>query len=82
MNKKNSPYTAAITGGGFLFEETVTLLPLLQATNSEELLNEEKVNNHLLQINAERSRAKAILEIKRRYESMPAYFWNDFLKNE
>ena len=38
------------------------------------------MNNHLLQINAERSRAKAILEIKRRYEAMPAYFWNDFLE--
>lgn len=80
MNKKNCPYTAAITGGGFLFEETVILLPLLQATNSDELLNEEKVNNHLLQINAERSRAKAILEIKRRYQAMPTYFWNDFLE--
>lgn len=44
MNKNNSPYTAALTGGGFLFEETLTLLPLLQAENSEELLQEEKVN--------------------------------------
>lgn len=35
MNKNNSPYTAALTGGGFLFEETLTLLPLLQAENSE-----------------------------------------------
>ena len=48
MNKKNSPYTAAITGGGFLFEETNILLPLLRATNSEELLHDEKVNNRLL----------------------------------
>lgn len=30
INKK-SPYTAAITGGGFLFEETNILLPLLQS---------------------------------------------------
>ena len=55
MNKKDSPYTAAITGGGFLFEETNILLPLLRATNSEELLHDEKVNNRLLHINAESS---------------------------
>ena len=78
MNKNNSPYTAALTGGGFLFEETLTLLPLLQAENSEELLQEEKVNNNLLHINAERSRSKAILEIKRRYQTLPLSFWDDF----
>lgn len=67
MNKNNSPYTAALTGGGFLFEETLTLLPLLQAENSEELLQEEKVNNNLLHINAETARSRNIHEIKRRY---------------
>ena len=54
MNKKDSPYTAAITGGGFLFEETNILLPLLRATNSEELLHDEKVNNRLLHINTDK----------------------------
>ena len=79
MNKNNSPYTASITGGGFLFEETNILLPLLRATNSEELLRDEKVNNRLLHINAESSRLRAIAEIKRRYEHMPSSFWDDFL---
>ena len=78
MNKNNSPYTAALTGGGFLFEETLTLLPLLQAENSEELLQEEKVNNNLLHINAETARSRNIHEIKRRYQTMPPSFWNDF----
>lgn len=80
MNKKNSPYTAAITGGGFLFEETNILLPLLRATNSKVLLRDEKVNNRLLHINAESSRSKTILEIKRRYEAVPPSFWDDFLE--
>lgn len=80
MKKINSPYTAALTGGGFLYEETLTLLPLLQAENSEELLQEEKVNNHLLHINAEVSRKKAIIEIKRRYNAMTPSFWNDFME--
>lgn len=78
MNKNNSPYTAAITGGGFLFEETKILLPLLMADNSEELLQEEKVNNNLLHINAETARSRNISEIKRRYQTMPVSFWNDF----
>ena len=78
MYKHNSPYTAALTGGGFLFEETVSLLPLLQAENSEELLQEEKVNNTLLHINSETSRKKVIAEIKRRFQAMPSSFWDDF----
>lgn len=78
MNKKNSPYSAAITGGGFLFEETKILLPLLMAENSEELLQEEKVNNNLLHINAETARSRNISEIKKRYQTMSVSFWNDF----
>ena len=53
--KNNSPYTAAITGGGFLFEETNALLPLLQSPDRVALLKDEKVNNRLLKINAETS---------------------------
>ena len=76
--KNNSPYTAAITGGGFLFEETIALLPLLQSPDREALLKDEKVNNRLLMINAETSRYRAIVEIARRYDAMPAPFWNDY----
>ena len=59
----NSPYTAAITGGGFLWEETNVLLPLLQAENREELLKDERVNNRLLHSNAETSRYRFIMDI-------------------
>ena len=44
---KESPYTAAITGGGFLFNETNALLPLLQSADREALLKDEKLNNRL-----------------------------------
>lgn len=72
MNKNNSPYTAAITGGGFLLEETNILLPLLQSPNRIALLKDEKINNRLLHINAESSRDRAIFEIARRYDAMSA----------
>ena len=78
MTKINSPYTAAITGGGFLFTETNVLLPLLQSADREALLKDERVNNRLLQINAESSRYNAIVEIARRYDAMPTNFWEDY----
>ena len=78
MTKIKSPYTAAITGGGFLFTETNALLPLLQSADREALLKDERVNNRLLQINAESSRYNAIVEIARRYDAMPTNFWEDY----
>lgn len=78
MTKIKSPYTAAITGGGFLFTETNVLLPLLQSPDRIALLKDERVNNRLLQINAESSRYNAIVEIARRYDAMPANFWEDY----
>lgn len=74
----NSPYSAAITGGGFLFEETDALLPLLTSPDRESLVKDELVNNRILHINAEKSRGKAILEIRRRFEVMPPAFWEDY----
>lgn len=78
MTKIKSPYTAAITGGGFLSTETNALLPLLQSPDRTALLKDERVNNRLLQINAESSRYNAIVEIARRYDAMPADFWEDY----
>ena len=76
-NKNNSPYTAAITGGGFLFEETNLLLPLLQSEDRVAMLKEEMVNNRILQINAEKSRENNIRELVRRYDNMPVRVWED-----
>ena len=78
MNKIKSPYTAAITGGGFLYEETCILLPLLQSDNREALLKDEALNNRLLHINSETSRKRNISEISRRYDTMSPKFWLDF----
>ena len=61
MNKYNSPYSAALTGGGFLYDETNILLPLLMSEDSEELLKKEKLENNLLQINRQTSRERVIL---------------------
>lgn len=76
--KNNSPYSAAITGGNLLFEETNILLPLLQSNDRKILLKDEKINNRLLKINAESSRYRTIVEIARRYDAMPSSFWKDY----
>lgn len=77
--KQNSPYTAAITGGGFLFNETNALLPLLMSEDADALIKDEVLNNQVMHINAETSRKKAVLEIKRRYATMPRGFWEKYL---
>lgn len=48
MNKNKNQYTATITGGGFFYEETDALLPLLQSPYRIALLKDEKANNRLL----------------------------------
>ena len=77
INKK-SPYTAAITGGGLLFEETNILLPLLQSEGRDERLKQEALHNELLQINSEKSRKNCIAEVKRRYNAVSPSFWVDY----
>ncbi|MCC8072419.1 MAG: DUF1819 family protein [Bacteroidales bacterium] len=74
-----SPYTAAITGGGLLFEETNVMLPLLLSPDRTTLVKDEVSNNRLLRINAEKSRYRAVAEIGRRFDAMPSSFWQDYL---
>ena len=68
-----------MTGAGFLFYEFARVLPLLMSENSTDLLKEEVNNNNLLQVNSQTSRDRFIVEFKRRYNAVPAAFWNVFL---
>ncbi len=77
--KKNSPYTAAITGCPLLYYEFVRILPLLMDDNSEQLLKDEVINNNYLHVNSLISRKRFVAEFKRRYNSVPAMFWKEFI---
>ena len=77
--KVSSLYSASITGGGFLFNETNALLPLLLDENAAALIKDEVLNNNILHINSEKSRKRNIAEIKRRFDAVPRAFWNDYL---
>ena len=78
--KQNSPYTATITGCGFLYYEFLRILPLLMSEDSARLLKEEIDNNLLFQVNSQKARLRFLAEFKRRYNALPISFWNDFLK--
>ena len=78
-NKINSPYSAGLTGCGFMQEEMTNVLPLLMQPNADELLRQEVVQNKYLAIRTETTRSRAVAEFKRRYSSMPKTFWEDYL---
>lgn len=78
MKRIKSPYSAAVTGGGFLFEETEALLPLLMSSDRSQLLKDEIVNNAILHVNSQKSRERFVSEIERRFLAMPPAFWNDY----
>lgn len=77
-DKIDSPYSAAITGGGLLFEETDLLLPLLMSPDKDNLLKDEILHNIILHINAETARNRNVHEIKKRFEGMSMDFWQAY----
>lgn len=80
MKGNDSPYTAAMTGCGFLYDDFNRLLPLLMSSDSEVLLKEECDENNLLGIQSWKSRARTIAEFKRRFKAMPRFFWEEYHK--
>ena len=79
VNKNNSPYSAGLTGCGFMQDEMTSVLPLLMQPNSDELLRQEVIRNEYLAIRTETTRSRAVAEFKRRYSSVPKTFWEDYI---
>ena len=78
-NKQNSPYSAAVTGCGFMLDETVALTPILAAPDAELRLKAEIEGNRSSLLGKSKTRSRMITEFKRRYNAMPPSFWNWFL---
>ena len=68
-----------MTGCGFMLDETVALLPILQSPDADSLLKAEVEGNHLLQLGKAKTRLRMMSEFKRRYAAMPPSFWKWFL---
>lgn len=75
----NSPYSASITGCGFMYEEMRALLPMLMSPDRDSLLKEELLTGEHLMMSSERTRSRAIPEFVKRYNAVPKSFWNWFL---
>lgn len=80
MRKANSPYSAAFTAGSFMMYETIRMLPLFLADNSDELIEQEIEENKYMLVNSIISRKRYISELKRRFNAVPRSFWEDFLE--
>lgn len=73
--KKNSSYSASMTGCGFVFNEFNAVLPLLMEPNGKELLKNEIRENRYLMMNSENTRKRCASELQKRYDAVPISFW-------
>ncbi len=77
--KTESPYSSALTGCGFMLDETVALLPVLASPDASMKLRGEVAENKLLCLGKAKTRSRMVTEFKRRYAAVPPSFWNWFL---
>lgn len=80
QSKKNSPYSASMTGCGFVLHEFSNVVPLMLNPNAEQLIREEVSNNHLLMMNSELTRRRAMTELQKRFNAVPRDFWEYYLQ--
>lgn len=79
MTKIKSIYSAALTGCSFMIDEMNACLPLLMDDNSETLMKQEVSANNVMMMRSQKSRSKASLEFRRRYNAVPRDFWEKYL---
>lgn len=80
--KKNSPYSASLTGCGFCYAEFTRLIPWLMQGDAKQQMKDEVRENRYLMMNSESTRKRAASELLKRYEALPADFWNYYLSLE
>jgi len=79
QNTNKSPYSASLTGAGFLVDEMTSVLPMLMSPDQDKLLRNEIINNQYLMINTENTRKRAVAEFKKRYAAVPFSYWEHHL---
>ena len=79
MKKCNSPYSASMTGCGFVFNEFNAVLPLLMEPNGKDLLKDEVRENRYLMMNSENTRKRCASELQKRYNAVPTSFWEYYI---
>lgn len=77
-DRLKSPYTAAMTGCGFMWKEMTDILPLLMSPDSTESLKQEIIENRYLMMKTEHTRKRAVAEFVKRFNSVPLRFWQEY----
>lgn len=77
--QKKSPYTAGMTGCGFMVDEMTRALPLFMPEDSDALLKQEIQDNEVLLITSLKTRQRAVSEFNRRFNAVPLSFWETYL---
>jgi len=75
IQRKNSPYSAALTGCSFMFYEMNRCLPLLLSSDAQALMKQEIEENKILLVNSLVSRQRFVAEFQRRFNAVPRNFW-------
>lgn len=75
MKQGTTPYDANFTAGGLLINEFQALEPILSKEGVEEALKAERYDNRIVGIKTDGARKRILLEVWRRYSSVPKEFW-------
>ena len=80
LKNRDTVYSVSFTtsAGGLYSREFLALLPYLKSSDVDKLLQREVAENKLLQINAEKTRAKVIRQILGRLKFAFDGFWENF----
>ena len=78
MNIPSSKYDSNITAGGLLYNEFLTIEPIINSDNFESLLRQEIEENKFIGINTRSARQRIIPQVIKRVSAVPSNFWDFF----
>ena len=79
MAKNNSIYSASFTAAGMMYSETIVVAQMLLKDNSAMTKTLLRDDAQYLKIQSSSARDRVLSELFKRYDSMPASFWTEFL---
>ena len=79
MAKSKSPYSASFTAASMMYSETLVVVQMLLADNSQRTKTLLKEDVQYLKIQSASARSRVLAELSKRYDTMPESFWTSFL---
>lgn len=79
MPKNNSPYSASFTGANMMLDEMNIIVPLLLKEDNKDVSKLLRDNSDYLKIKSSSARERVTVELRKRFNSVPASFWERYL---